>query len=456
VVIGERLELPSQLLNETRTVLIGKPASYGGGEDRYPVLYLLDGDGHFHHTTGLINFLARNQRIPEVLVVAIPNTDRTRDLTPPSQVKEDIDRAPTHGGADTFLRFMSDELMPWVEQNYRTRPYKILVGHSFGGLFAIHTLTTRPGVFDAYVAISPSLQWNDQHLVMQAETFFEATPELDADLFMTVGNEGGALLGGVRKLSGVLDEKAPRGFRWDFNLLGQESHGSVPYRSTNLGLETIFADWYLSDAMAMFEQGGIEAIDKFYEKSGTRYGYERKTPGNVVGDLSFRLIQADRLGEASSLLLRDPAAYPPPSNLLDMVASGYRKNGHDERASEHYRRSLEAHPGNENARKALTEMGVDFAALVPQVDVAPEVLASYVGTYELPPSTVLSVVVENGQLVREINGGNPVDLFPMSEATFYRMNSDILLTFNVDEADEVESLTVDQGWVGQRRAQKID
>ena len=129
VVIGERLELQSQLLNETRTVLIGKPATYGNGEDRYPVLYLLDDDGHFHHTTGIVNFLSRNQRIPEVLVVAIPNTDRTRDLTPPSQVKEDIDRAPTHGGADTFLRFISDELMPWVEQNYRTRPYRILVGH---------------------------------------------------------------------------------------------------------------------------------------------------------------------------------------------------------------------------------------------------------------------------------------------------------------------------------------
>jgi len=217
VVIGERAELQSQILDEKRVLIISKPAGYETGEDRYPVLYLLDGNRHFHHTTGTTKFLASRDRMPEVLVVAIPNTNRNRDLTPPYQSKEDSKRFPNQGGADNFLRFISDELMPWVERNYRTRPYRILVGHSYGGLFAIHTLITRPGVFNAYIAISPSLQWDNQGLVPKAEAFFEATPELDADFFMTAGNESGALLDGVRKLSGVLDESAPNGFRWNFN-----------------------------------------------------------------------------------------------------------------------------------------------------------------------------------------------------------------------------------------------
>ena len=79
------------------------------------------------------------------------------------------------------------------------RPHSTLIGHSFGGLLAVHALLTRPDVFDAYIAISPSLQWDDQRLALEAASVFENTPELTADLYMTVGNEGRALLGGVRK-----------------------------------------------------------------------------------------------------------------------------------------------------------------------------------------------------------------------------------------------------------------
>ena len=128
--------------------------------------------------------------------------------------------------------------------------------------------------------------------------------------------------------------------------------------------------------------------------------------------LSFRLMQADRLDEAAAVLLRDPDAYPPPSTVLEMLAAGYARNSREERATEYYSRSLEANPGNENARRALTEMGVDLVSVIPQVDVAPEVLASHVGTYELPPSIILTVILENGPLAREINGRSRVELFP--------------------------------------------
>ena len=254
-VIGERQEIFSEILDETRQLIVGVPGDYDSNQEAYPVLYLLDGNSHFHHTTATADYLARNGRIPRTIVVAIPNTDRTRDLTPSAHSPEAAESFPTHGGADTFLRFISDELMPWMGEHYRTRSHATLIGHSFGGLFALHALVSRPDVFDAYVAISPSLQWDEQRLVKQADTMFARTPELTADLYMTVGNEGGTLLGGVRKFSGVLDEHAPRGFRWAFQLMEEETHGSVPLRSTQQGLEAVLAGWYLHDILSMFDRG---------------------------------------------------------------------------------------------------------------------------------------------------------------------------------------------------------
>ena len=192
VVIGERFEVESEILGETRPIIIGKPQSYDSGQDSFAVVYVLDGAGHFHHTTAITRFLAANDRIPEMLVVGVPNfTNRGRDLTPPAEGDVDLSLFPDHGGADDFLRFLTDELMPWVGERYRTRQHRVLIGHSLGGLFALHTLVTQPEVFAGYIAISPSLQWDDQALVDQAETFFEDMDELVADLYMTMGDEGG-------------------------------------------------------------------------------------------------------------------------------------------------------------------------------------------------------------------------------------------------------------------------
>ena len=441
VVIGQRLEIFSEILDETRPLIVGTPQRYEAGEERYPVLYLLDGDAHFHHTTGTADYLARHGRMPEVIIVAIPNTDRTRDLTPPSADESAEEDFPTHGGADTFLRFISEELMPWVDRRYRTRQHSTLVGHSFGGLFAIHALVTRPEVFDAYIAISPSLQWDDQRLVMQAGTVFENTRELTADLYMTVGNEGRALLGGVRKLAGVLDEHAPRGFRWAFRLMEDESHGSVPLRSTRQGLEAVFGGWNLHDFLPVFDRGGLTAIDDYFRRGGARFGYDRTTPVDTVLMLVIELILADRLEDAATVLLRDPETHPPPSIFLAELADAYADRNDGDRAREYYTIALRANPGNERARRKLLDMGVDVSALIPEVVVAPATLATYVGRYRFSTDVVATIGQDpDGTLTVQVIGVPETTLVPTSEHEFFLENSDAQLSFNRDAVGRVDSL----------------
>ena len=312
VVIGERLEIESKVMNERRPLRIAKPPGYDEGEERYPVVYLLDGGpSNFRHTTGIVSFLEFVNRAPGMLLVAITNTDRTRDLTPPTQSENDLRWFSVTGGADRFLRFISDELMPWVNQNYRTRPYKILIGHSLGGLFALHALTTRPELFNAYVVIDPSLNWNDQALVEQAEAFFKNTSELKADLYMTMTSGGEAAHGGTRKLAGILEQRAPREFRWTLRHMPEETHRSVHHRSVYLALDKIFGGWHLTNPFDLYDKGGLAALHKHFEEGGKRYGYDRKTSPSMVSMVVTGLIREGRLEEAGSVLLHDRDNYPP-------------------------------------------------------------------------------------------------------------------------------------------------
>src|ERR1044072_6864887 len=160
----KRISIKSTVLGEDRIVLVRTPEGYETNKVSYPVLYMTDGDGHMGHTASTIEFLTRNGRLPDLIVVGVTNTDRTRDLTPVKSTNKNPAgelQFPTSGGADNFLKFFETELVPEIEKQYRVQPYRIFAGHSLGGLFAIHAMMTKPGLFNSYVAVSPSLQWEN-------------------------------------------------------------------------------------------------------------------------------------------------------------------------------------------------------------------------------------------------------------------------------------------------------
>lgn len=194
--IGEKRSLESRLLGEERAYWVHVPASYASGSKRYPVLYLLDGSEHFHSATGVVQFMSAgingNTQIPEMIVVAIPNTDRTRDLTPThTNVGFDGKEAAflaNSGGGDAFLKFIKDELFPTIDSAYRTEPFRILVGHSFGGLLAVHAFLNTPDMFQAYIAMDPSMWWDDEKLVNEASSRLEKSSSRPRSLYLSLAN----------------------------------------------------------------------------------------------------------------------------------------------------------------------------------------------------------------------------------------------------------------------------
>ena len=366
IAIGQTVQIKSAILNQSRSLTISKPEDYDDSTDRYPVLYLLDGESNFEFTAAIVHFLAENDRIPGMVVVGIDSGDspqRTHDLTTPSQVEIENRFSPGNGGADAFLAFISGELVPYIEKNYRTRPYRILVGHSFGGLFAIHTLATRPTLFNAFIAIDPSAGWNDGTEIVRIHRMLSELKDLQADLFISAANDLGNATPDVQQLAVALESIKLKSFRWKFEWMKEETHGSIPLLGVYSGLCTIFDGWYLTDPLRLFDEGGLEAIDEHFRNGGRRAGYERTTPPFTVSLLVAALIHRGRLEEASSVLLHNPKSYPPPWNQLDALARAYAEHSNTEKAIRYYRLSLQENPGNAWARQKLKEMGADPDAL---------------------------------------------------------------------------------------------
>src|SRR6516165_3618223 len=131
--VPQRLNIHSDILKEDRVIWIRTPPGYQQSKGVYPVLYQTDAPGHVNETGSTIDFLVDNDRMPELIVVGIANTDRVRELTP-THPDGTVATYPTSGGADRFLNFIQNELIPEIEKRYRTAPYRIFAGHSLGGL----------------------------------------------------------------------------------------------------------------------------------------------------------------------------------------------------------------------------------------------------------------------------------------------------------------------------------
>ena len=132
IVIGKTDSIQSKILGEQRKIWVHVP---NGANQKYPVVYVLDGDGHFSSVVGMIQQLSTingNMMCPKMIVVGIPNTDRTRDLTPTHidadpYVPADSIFYKTSGGGENFIAFIEKELMPYIDVKYPTAPYKILI-----------------------------------------------------------------------------------------------------------------------------------------------------------------------------------------------------------------------------------------------------------------------------------------------------------------------------------------
>jgi len=314
--LGHATTVYSHVLGEERTILIDVPTGYELTQTTYPVLYVLDGLTNFHHAATTVDFLSRSGRVPQMIVVAIANNARTRDLTPTH-----IDERPSSGGAGAFIQFIEEELIPFVDDRYRTQPYRVLFGHSLGGMFAVYSLFTKPDAFAGYIAASPHLQYDDGQVVGLAEEILEGKPSLNKSLYITVGDEPD-YFASLERFTAALEKAGDTDLHWEYVVMENDDHVSTPLKSTYQGLEMIFADWGYPGDLA---EADVSLIQAHYENLSDKIGYEILIPEGLLNQLGYLLLSEERYEEAIEAFNLNIDNYPGSANVYDSLGELYEE-----------------------------------------------------------------------------------------------------------------------------------
>jgi predicted alpha/beta superfamily hydrolase len=344
--IGQEITIHSKVLDEDRIIFVRTPDGFGESR-RHPVLYLTDGRAQFLHTAATVRFLARNGLMPEMIVVGITNTDRTRDLTPTRadwiQPDGSVREFPTSGGADRFLDFVEQELVPFIEERYHPQPYRVLAGHSFGGLLAVHVLLSRSDLFGAYISVSPALAWDNDLVIRQAKEFLSGHSRLDKTLIVTVGGtEDRQMQGGVAALKKVVKGHTPEGFVFESKTFVGDDHDSVVLASHLFGLRKIFEGWRPAlDPNTRRVLGGLEGLQAHYARFSKRLGYEVLPPEAMVNLQGYVSMGAGDTEEAIALFELNVANYPESANAYDSLGEGLEAAGRLKEALISYQKAIE-------------------------------------------------------------------------------------------------------------------
>ncbi|WP_431134703.1 alpha/beta hydrolase-fold protein [Psychroserpens mesophilus] len=262
--VGVLDSLYSKVLDESRKIYVQLPASYTPEKNQnYPVVYILDGEIFLPTVNDVQNYYSGGF-IPEMVLVGIANNkNRVRDLTTSTiTTKYAMPFSEKNGEAINFGKFIEKELIPFIESNYPVTNYRTLIGHSYGGLFTMSTLINQPNLFANYLAIDPSLDWDNQKLLKEAQDAFAKQNYTNKALFMSLSGQlhmqnSQITIDNVMQdvsdftlfarsnitFSQLVNKNAKTGLSFDWKFYPKDIHGTVPFPSIMDGLISLF-EWY--------------------------------------------------------------------------------------------------------------------------------------------------------------------------------------------------------------------
>jgi len=375
--IGTIDSVYSKVLGEERKIWVYLPAAAKDTSRHFPVLYLLDGDVHFASVSGIVKHMAANAVCPDMIIIGIPNTDRTRDLTPThSLLFPDGSKSndlKSSGGGEKFVSFIQNELIPHIDSVYPVAPYKMLIGHSFGGLTVMNILTNHSRLFNAYIAVDPSMWWDKQKLLNQARTAFEKQKFDDQSLFMGIANTmpfgmdtlqvrvdttGTTFhIRSILLLKDILQHNKSSGLNFGYSYYKNDDHGSSPLITEYDGLHFIFS--YYKTPQLVFDQlfdkqnqtDAALGFTEHYREISKRLGYTQLPPEELINGYAGYLQGSGQPLKASQLLQMNIKNYPKSANAYESLGDFYKAQKEKAKAIAAYEKALSLKETSETRKK---------------------------------------------------------------------------------------------------------
>jgi predicted alpha/beta superfamily hydrolase len=325
----------SKILGEKRKIRVQTPAVMNTW-DAYPVLYVLDGEAQTTMIAGQVQYLSESYKIiPNLIIVGIDNTDRIRDLTPTHSItgpdgKPDTSAnafGRTSGSGERFLQFINEELKPYIQQRYHPAPYSILAGHSLGGLMAVYCLLHHPGYFNAYIAISPSLQWDNKVILKQAASQINSQNLRNRILFFSDANEDSAFHQNQLELATLLEQKNKPGLKFTHAFYPGESHASEPVKAFYDGIRFVYPGWHLPYNNSAFRKTiSYKMIRDHYDELSKKYDYAAVPLHDELIQIGrFLRNDPNRIKDAIELLKWNTDLYPSSAIGWETLGDTYQK-----------------------------------------------------------------------------------------------------------------------------------
>ena len=336
--------IQSGYLKRKQELTVRLPKSYNYSGLKYPVIFYLDAQDEALERLILANIdiLMYVREIPEAILIGIPHSHGRSDLSI-ERVSEDT---------TAFLRFMINELVPYVNKQYRTEKFRTFIGHSLGGQFLTYGMTLYPEVFNSVIAISPALNypatesWYKRKTLKAMEQFLHS--KHNNHYYFCIGDAGfqdNSFKAGAMELDSILSSQKASGLHWRFDLLRGFTHGSTPAAGISSGLISIYQYWPFKETRAyeiLFLHKGqaLQEILTHEERIKNIYGIELPLPKSVYWQFGKYCLENGQYEDAIQLFDKNIAIDPYNSTLVSLKGDAFAKLGKKEEATKCYERSI--------------------------------------------------------------------------------------------------------------------
>jgi uncharacterized protein len=337
-IIGDKFSFQSNVLDHSVDLLVGLPKNYHGSNCRYPVHYVLDGQILFTYYYGVMDILS-NGEVPEGIIIGIQSMKRGFYFKPGD-------------GAGLFSRFLIEELIPYIDTNYRTLPFRSILGHSTTGAFIVNMFFSYPDYFDLYIAGAP------YHSDLFGQEIPESFPEKfnrKKYFYSFYGLKDNQLeKNHWDSLAAAIREKEIENFFMINREYAEEGHYAIVFRYIPDGLKMSF-----SRCGYAIEPGKEFFLSEFYafedvQKSKFNVSFCYSENYYISNSLSIR--KKGDLDSAIKLLILGLDYYPESDVIHNVLATQFEESGNDALAIIHYKKALEINPGLEFIRKKLADL----------------------------------------------------------------------------------------------------